>query len=182
MNVLRWGSNMIENTTPAGFIIAGAVLAMASPPVRKGLRSAAVMATRGVLMAAGTVQSAMTSMRENVEDFIAEAKEPLDTAPTDAGQVRGGMIRSARRRGRRLAVGAAAGAFAVRNELRSIVEDARQHRNSLRDGYETADSGSGQEVAEAARNQLREADGLGASTTETGPDSPGKRRSRSKQS
>jgi hypothetical protein len=134
MNVLRWGANMLENTTPVGLILAGAVLAMASPPVRRGVRSAAVMATRGVLMAAGAVQTTVAAVREDLEDVVAEAQTPADPA-SDAAESDCTMVKAARNHGRRLAVTAAAGALAVRDGLQGIVEEARSGQQMMVEDY-----------------------------------------------
>lgn len=175
MNILRWGANMIENTTPTGLIIAGAVLAVASPPVRRGLRSAAVMATRGVLMAAGTVQGAMASMRGNMREVMDEARQPMESDFDEPVRERSGMLRSARKRGRRLAVGAAAGAVAVRDELRSIVEEARQRKHDMAEDYDVIAA----EEAEMSAHDT-ESDGLEAAETNIGHNPPSKRRARAK--
>lgn len=179
MNVLRWGANMIEGTTPAGLIVAGAVLAMASPPVRRGLRSAAVVATRGLLMAAGTLQGAMASMRGNMEEIAVEAKAPVEAAADEPIRERGRMVRSVRNRGRRMAVSAAAGAVAVRDELRSIVDEARQRQeNTAEDfGHPAAEP---EQSARSGQTDI-ETDGPEASVVEAGSDSQSKRRSRAKQ-
>lgn len=132
MNVLRWGTNMIEGASPAGLIIAGAMLAVAFPPVRKTLRGAAVMATRGVLTAADTVKDSVAMMRGEVQDMVAEARGPLAGAaaatPTDGRR----LIRGVRRRGRRMAVTAAAGALAMREGLQDIIAEARNSREASR--------------------------------------------------
>lgn len=79
MNILRWGANIVRNISPAGLILAGTMLVIASPPLRRGLRTAAVTAMRGVLTAAGTVQGTMSSCRERLEDIAAEAQNEQDS-------------------------------------------------------------------------------------------------------
>lgn len=123
MNMIGIGSKMINRMSimsPAGMILVGGAAALAFPAVRHGLRSAAVIATRGVLAAAGTVQSTAASVREGMEDIIAEARA--------ASEDRHPFMTSASARGRRLAINAAAGALAVHEGLRNIVEEAREER------------------------------------------------------
>ncbi len=86
MNVLRWGANIVKGTSPVNLILAGTVLAIASPPIRRRLRSAAVMATRGILLAAGTVQGTIATFRENLEDIAAEARSEPDLPWEDSEQ------------------------------------------------------------------------------------------------
>ena len=128
MNVLRWGANMIQETSPAGLIFAGALLSLTSPPVRQRLRSAAITATRGVLVAASTVQGTAASMRKGMEDIVTEAKTPTDHS---AVEERCTLLTASKNSGRRLAVMAATSAMAVREGFQSILEDAKNHHETM---------------------------------------------------
>jgi hypothetical protein len=189
MNVLRWGVNIMENTSPIGLVLAGTVLAMASPPVRKGVRSAAVMATRGLLTAAGAVQTTIAAFRENMKDVVAEAQTPADfssgTAPDSCT-----LAKAAKSHGRRLAVTAAAGALAVRDGLHGIVEEAKSGQAVIPEdspapageesqGRRTARA-SGDEPSVSRNHDRLEPDGPEAGTVAIGSEPPSRKRSRSK--
>lgn len=73
--LMQIGSRFLQRMSPVGLLLAGTVLALSIPPVRKGIRSAAVMTTRSILMAAGAVQHTGSAIREEVMDIVAEAKE-----------------------------------------------------------------------------------------------------------
>ena len=190
MNVLRWGTGMIENTSPLGLILAGTVLAMASPPVRKGLRSAAVMTTRGVLTAAGAVQTTYANFRENMEDVVADAQSPVNDS-SDGAEDNCTISMAAKNHGRRFAVTAAAGVLAFRNEVQGIVEEARSGRETVPEDFGPP---AGEETKGRRRTALKsneepsafrdhdpiEPDGLEASTVDIASDAPARRRSRSK--
>ncbi|MBP2662086.1 MAG: hypothetical protein H6Q71_34 [Firmicutes bacterium] len=125
MNVLRWGTKIIENASPAGLILAGTALALTTPPFRRKLRGVAVMATRGVLVATETVQNTALTLREGLEDIVAEAKASSDPLAEDEKN-KCTLTTAVKNHGRRLAVTAAAGALAVRDEFNNIVEEAKK--------------------------------------------------------
>lgn len=74
MQFLRMGSRILGRTSPWGFIAAGAAIALALPPVRKGLRCAAVATTRGVLGIMDQAIEFTSNIREQAEDIMAEAR------------------------------------------------------------------------------------------------------------
>ncbi len=120
MDVIGMGSRMVgrmSRMSPAGMLLVGGAAIFAFPAVRHGLRSAAVMTTRGVLAVADTLQGTAASMREGVEDIVAEARAASEEQRT--------FLETAKAHGRRAAINAAAGAMAVREGLRNIVEEAR---------------------------------------------------------
>jgi hypothetical protein len=123
MDMFGWGARMagrMSRMSPAGLFLMGGAAVLAFPSVRHGLRSVAVIATRGVLSAADAMQSSVAAMRENMEDIVAEARAAADEDGT--------LMAAARTHGRRMAVGTAAGMMAVGEGLRGIVEEARSSR------------------------------------------------------
>lgn len=123
MNVIGMGTRMfgrMSRMSPAGMLLVGGAAVLAFPAVRYGLRSAAVMTTRGMLAITDSLQSATASMREGMEDIVAEARTASEEQRT--------FMSTARTHGRRMAINAAAGAIAVREGLRNIVEEARDAR------------------------------------------------------
>ncbi|BBB92646.1 MAG TPA: hypothetical protein PKA28_03545 [Methylomusa anaerophila] len=79
MNVLRWGTRMIERSHPATLVMAGAALALTFPPTRNLLRSAAVAVASGVIGTIEQIRGAGARFVEEVEDIVAEAKERTET-------------------------------------------------------------------------------------------------------
>lgn len=67
MNIIRWGSRLLENSTPFGLFVGVAAAAVALPVVRKGLRCGAVLATRGIYSIIDEAKKARTSLREGGE-------------------------------------------------------------------------------------------------------------------
>lgn len=158
MYILRWGSRILERSSPAGLIVGGAALALTLPPVRRGLRATAVLATRGVLMVADKINYLGATLQETAEDLVAEAREPMPD-PADSIRDRWDSIRDrAKQRHRKVAV-AAAGSYlaakeragAMRDDFETIVEEARQKGDDLH--LQVSD-----EIADAAEPQIR--DGL----------------------
>lgn len=124
MDIIGMGTRMagrMSRISPAGMLLAGGAAVLAFPAVRHGLRSAAVMTTRGVLAVTDTLQSTAASVREGMEDIVAEARAASEEERT--------FMTTARAHGRRMAINAAAGAMAVREGLRDIVEAAREARS-----------------------------------------------------
>jgi hypothetical protein len=123
MDIIGMGTRMagrMSRMSPAGMLLVGGAAVLAFPAVRHGLRSAAVMTTRSVLAVADTLQSTAASIREGMEDIVAEARA--------ASEEQRDFMASARDHGRRMAINAAAGAMAVREGLRDIVEAAKEAR------------------------------------------------------
>lgn len=139
MYILRWGSHILERSTPAGLIVGGAALALTLPPVRRGLRATAVLATRGVLMIADKVNYLGASLQETAEDLIAEAREPI-SCPVETIRDKWDNFRDrAKQRHRNLAVAAAGGYLAakervgtLRENMDTIVEEARQNGDDFK--------------------------------------------------
>jgi hypothetical protein len=132
--ILRWGSHILERSTPAALIVGGAAVALTLPPVRRGLRATAVLATRGILMVADKISDVGASLQETAEDLIAEAREPVP-GPVDSIRDRWASIRNrAKRNHHKLAVTAAGGYHAakerigaLRENLETLAEEARQN-------------------------------------------------------
>lgn len=123
MNVMRWGASMLQRTSPAGLILLGAGLALAMPPVRRGLRSTAVAAIRGAMTVSESIQETFSGLREGMDDIMTEARggDGADDQPCT-------FLEAARTHGRRAAVAVAGGAMAARDEWKSIISEARYAR------------------------------------------------------
>lgn len=48
MKFLRYSTKMLQNTSPAGFLVGGTVLFLGLPLISKGLRCAAVLTARAI--------------------------------------------------------------------------------------------------------------------------------------
>ena len=137
-NVLRMGSRIISGTSPVLLAATGAVIALTFPPVRRTIRSAAVLATKGVLIASDELRHATNRIRENAESIVQEARETGEIqCPSEAIR---SMRTSAKATGRKMAVAATAGLLAMKERakssqenLRSIVDEAKNLRSSRED-------------------------------------------------
>lgn len=162
MNILRWGSGLLERTTPAGLMIAGATLALTLPSVRRGLRSAAVLAARGVLSITDEAMSMKDRMAEDTEDLAGESgqkaslKDNWENFKSDV-----------RTQGRRAAVTAAMGALTVSDRAKSFYRDASGHIQGI---VEEARSGKSQ--PDGMENPAPVRDGLEAEEIDIGRNKP----------
>jgi hypothetical protein len=135
MNILRYGTHIIEQTTPAGIIITGAAVALAVPRVRHSFRSAAVLVAGGILQATDRIKSTLAHTKEEMNDFVAEAQDKQGHHD-DSWQ---SLKDKARKHRHRLAVATAAGvltvsdkASAMCDEFDSIMKEARNARDPIR--------------------------------------------------
>lgn len=155
------------------------MLAVAFPPVRKTLRGAAVMATRGVLTATDAVKNSTAMMREELNEMMVEARGPVAGATAEVFGDGRRIIRGIRRRGRRMAVTAAAGALAMREGLHGIVAEARENREDARQqslaAAESVDLDCHCEPSDAAEAQPHEVARLDETETESESAAPRKR-------
>jgi len=131
MNILRFGSRLLSNASPVGIILGGTALAMAVPPLRQGLRSVAVVATRGVLSIADEAKRVTAVSRESMEDMINEAKDPDTCFPscTDFKE----SVADLKTQPRRLAVAATMGALTVSDKAKSLYKDASEQIKNIVD-------------------------------------------------
>lgn len=120
MNIMRLGSRFIESSSPVALIATGAAIAVAFPPVRKGLRSVAVLTTRGALALADSVRGLGNQIKESTADIVSEARE-IDNAPQEAiADTMDCLKHTAKKQGRRVAVATAAGALALSDKAKSL--------------------------------------------------------------
>jgi hypothetical protein len=135
MNILRYGTHIIEQATPAGMILTGAAVALAVPQIRHGFRSAAVLIAGGILQTTDQVKVSLAHAKEQMSDFVAEAQNK-QCDHEDGWQ---SLKDTAREHRHRLAVATAAGvltvsdkASAMRDEFDSIMEEAKKARDSIK--------------------------------------------------
>lgn len=158
-NVLRMGSRMINGTSPVLLAATGAMLALTLPPVRRTIRSAAVLATKGVLIAGDEIKEITGRLRENAESIVQEARETGEIqCPSEAIH---SMRTSAKAKGRKMAVAATASLLAMKErakasqqDLRSIVDEAKDLRSTRAEAADTLEESEMEETlalkAEAA--------------------------------
>ncbi|VBB05088.1 Hypothetical protein LUCI_0294 [Lucifera butyrica] len=116
MDILKIGSRILGGSSPSLLVATGAVLALTFPPVRRGLRAAAVVATKGVLAVSDRVTNLSTGIRQGASGIIDEARE---TGPIDGVK---SIRASAKTKGRRIAVATTAGALTLKKKATSIRE------------------------------------------------------------
>lgn len=119
MNILR----LMGRVSPAILYLTGAAVVISLPPVRRMLRSAAVMTAKGVLAVAGGVKVGQEMVSEKVNDIVEEAKQ-TDACPEARVAEKIDRLRhKMRHHGRRLAVATAAGALSVAGTAKPIVDE-----------------------------------------------------------
>ncbi|SMC99712.1 hypothetical protein [Sporomusa malonica] len=135
MNVLRWGSQMLARTTPTGLILTGATLAIALPIVRRGLRSTALLATKGVLAITDQTKGVIARFKEDAEDFMAEARTTQQNTASEIAEELDQVRHHARRHRRRLMAATATGVVAIsdkakelKHELRDAIDEVKSKR------------------------------------------------------
>ncbi|HWR41913.1 hypothetical protein [Sporomusa sp.] len=133
MNILRMGARIISKSSPILLIASGTALALTLPPVRRGLRTFAVKATKGALIVSDEVKNLTAKMRDKASDIVVEARETGE-CPCPAAAIKS-LRSSAKVKGRRIAVATTAGvlsmqekAKSVRDEFKDIVDEAKQLR------------------------------------------------------
>ena len=156
-NFIRWGSRVLTRSSPTMLIATGAALALALPPVRKGLRSAAILTTRGFLNITDQIQHIGTTMKEELEDFVAEAREST-TQPTDTLSEQFKRLKhGTRSQFRRIAVTVTGGALAASDQAKSLqnkfeeVVDAPQEEQ-LHSDIEVTTAGITLDVSDQAKS------------------------------
>jgi hypothetical protein len=120
MNIMRLGSRFIESSSPVALIATGAAIAVAFPPVRKGLRSVAVLTTRGALALADSIRGLGYQIKESTANIVSEARD-IDNTPQEAiSETMDCLKHTARKQGRRVAVATAAGALVLSDKAKSL--------------------------------------------------------------
>lgn len=180
MNILHMGSRMISRSSPILLAATGAVMVLAFPPVRRGLRSAAVLATKGVLMVSDGVKEAAGKVKKNATSILQEAREmQADDCPCTTVKTMGASVKN---KSRKMAVSTTAGllsmkdrAKSAREGLESIIIEAKERRAaSLEEtNVEPAELSAVQEAAPLS-------DGLEAQLPDIGSNAPPKKRSASR--
>ncbi|WP_371377925.1 hypothetical protein [Sporomusa aerivorans] len=141
-NIVRWGSRVLAQASPVMLVATGAALALALPPVRKGLRSAAILATRGILNISDQVQHTGAAIKEEVEDIVAEARE-IQPAEALSNQFKE-LKNDTRKQLRQMAVTATGGALALsdhaqslRQKVQGMVDEAKEEHLNKKDENRT---------------------------------------------
>jgi len=169
MNILSMGARIISRSSPALLIAGGAALALSCLPIRRGLHTVAVKATKGALVVGDEVKNLTSKMRTGASGIVKEARRKSG-CPCHACRIKS-IGATAKIKGHHMAVAATAGllsmkdkAKAVHDGLAGIVDEAKQRidKNAI-------------SIEESAAEIPH--DGLEASITDIGPDSsPRKRR------
>lgn len=180
MNILHMGSRIISRSSPILLAATGAAMVLAFPPVRRGLRSAAVLAIKGVLIVSDGVKEAAGKVKENAASIVQEAREMTDDdCPCTTVKAMGASVKN---KSRKIAVSTTAGLLSVKDQaksarkgLESIVTEAKERRAvSLKEtDVEPAELSADQEDAPLS-------DGLEAQLPDIGSDAPPKKRSASR--
>jgi hypothetical protein len=131
MNILRFGTQLLRRSSPFGIILGGAVLALAIPPVRKGFRTVAVAATRGILSITDEAKKITSTSHENMRDIISEAKDPESCCPSCSSFTEG--LADLKTKPRRLAVATTMGVLSVSDKAKSLYKDASKQVKSIVD-------------------------------------------------
>lgn len=123
MNIMRLGSRIVESGSPVAILATGAAIAVAFPPVRRSLRAAAVLTTRGTLALVDNVKQLGDKIKESTADIVSEAREFDNTPQETISETVDCLKDTAKRHGRRVAVATAAGALALSDKAKSLRKD-----------------------------------------------------------
>ncbi|CUH97772.1 hypothetical protein P22_3916 [Propionispora sp. 2/2-37] len=144
MNFMRLGTRFLNNSSPLTLLATGAVIAIAFPPVRRGLRSAAVMTTRGALALADSVKEVGDRIKESTADIVSEARDYSDSPQETFSETVDCIKDTVKNQSRRVVVATTAGALALsdkakrlRRNFKDVVEEARANLED-RDGEDDA--------------------------------------------
>ena len=138
MNIMRFGSRVIESSSPFALLATGAALAAAFPPVRRTLRSAAVLTTRGALSITDSVKQLGNQIKINTSGIIAEAREARPLAQGGAvSETLGCFKDSIKNQSRQLAVATTASALTLSDKAKSLKNDFKEVIAEARSGMET---------------------------------------------
>ena len=127
---MRLGSRFIESSSPVALIATGAAIAVAFPPVRKGIRSVAVLTTRGALALADSVRGLGAQIKESTAGIVSEARDIDNTSQEAIADT----MDCFKKQGRRVAVATATGALALSDKAKSL-------RKNFRDVVDEAKAG-----------------------------------------
>lgn len=131
MNILRFGSNLLARSSPMAIILGGTALALTVPPIRQGLRTLAVAATRGVLSITDEAKRVTSVSRESMEDIMSEAQDPDTCCPSCSDLTE--SVADLRTTPRRLTVSATMGVLTVSDKAKSLYKDASQQFKNIVD-------------------------------------------------
>lgn len=128
MNMLRFGTNIFERSSPVGLIVGGLAVALAIPPVRRGLRALAVTAAGGIITVGEEAKRLAVRTRTNLHDLAEEAQSKDDCPSCDDFSEALQEVRSAPRQ---LAVKATAGVLAVSDKAKSLLDEAAEQFRTI---------------------------------------------------
>lgn len=126
MRIMRWGARILERSSPVVLLATGAAIAVAFPPVRRSLRTAAVLTTRGALALSDKVKQLGARIKENTAGIIAEAREFDNQPQTTISETVDCLKDTAKKQGRRVAVATAAGALALSDKAKALRKDFKE--------------------------------------------------------
>jgi len=129
MNILRYGSHLLTESSPVGIIVGATALVLTVPPIRKGLRALAVVATRGVLSISDEAKRFTAESRENMEDILREAKDG-ETCCSSCSDFKESMV-DLKTQPRRLAVAATMGVLTASDKAKTLYKDASKHMKGI---------------------------------------------------
>lgn len=159
MNILRMGARILSRSSPLLLVASGAALALTFPPIRRGLRTAAVKATKGVLIVSDQIKDVTTKMRAGASDMAAEERQARK--PSCPATMIRAFRASAKTKGRRMAVATTAGvldmkekAKDIRDEIKGIVEEAKQVRQANRSDVEHNNVGAANTDSDRLNDEL----------------------------
>ncbi|MBU2700083.1 gas vesicle protein [Sporomusaceae bacterium BoRhaA] len=126
MNIMRLGSRIFESSPPVALVATGAAIAIAFPPFRRGLRTAAVLTTRGALALTDGVKQLGNQIKDSTADIVAEARN-FDNTPQETFSETIDCVKdTAKKHGRRVAVATAAGALTLSDKVKSLRKDFKE--------------------------------------------------------
>jgi len=129
MNILRYGSHLLAESTPIGLILGATALALTVPAIGKGLRTLAIVATRGVLSISDEAKKFTSDSRESMEDILSEAKNGEICCPS-CSDFKESMA-DLKTKPRRLVVAATVGVLNVSDKAKTLYHDASKQMKDI---------------------------------------------------
>lgn len=126
-----------DTQTPAIMVLAGAVLVLSLPPVRRALRMAAGRIFNGMLAVAHDMETNKKKMKQEMQQTVEDVEEVFEFDPEFPDEKLQRLGQKLKKHSRHMAVLTAAGALSIVDrtkpfvdEIHNIIQEAKQQQNA----------------------------------------------------